>query len=233
MLSVTTFRDTSHAPRWNPVVQSKSLNQPVRKKPNLPDWSGLTVACIGTGPSLSISDLELLRERRDIKSVAINNAGLRESLPFAAPWADILYAADDTWWAHFKPQTRALKVGARDPIPETDVTLQMLEREEPMPRTPGAVVSGGFGGFQALGMVLSMGAKRVLLLGYDCRKIDGKRNAMPREDRWQRDVDMGAWVQPFGKVNVYFPDREVINCSLESAITAFPKMMLQEALQCE
>ena len=61
-----------------------------------PKWAGLPVIIIGGGPSLSSEQIETARRAcatGRCKAIAINDAYLW------ADWADVLYAADSSWWA--------------------------------------------------------------------------------------------------------------------------------------
>ncbi len=95
---------------------------------------------------------------------------------------------------------------------------------------------GGNSGFQAINLAAQFGAKRIALIGYDMRldlgihwhgrHPQGLNN--PSEHniaRWRRSVDAAAPVLDALGI-------EVINCSPVSALTAYPKMTLSEALQC-
>ena len=217
---------------------SKSLKS---GKPRWPDWSGETVACIATGPSLTAEQIVRVKDS-GIKAIAINEAGLDRFVPLAAPWADILYAADRRWWRYYIDEVPdgIMRVSGEvikekrlndTVIPAIDtIALKMLDMDKgPMPKEPGSVVSGGHSGFQALGLALSLGAKRILLLGYDCG--GPKRNC--HEDRPEVFCvhnQPQQWVQHYNRVPKEWPDVEVINCSPISKIACFKKRPIEEVL---
>lgn len=198
------------------------------------------MACIATGPSLTAGQLAHLARFRGIKTIAVNEAGLPDYLPLAWPQADILYAADSKWWRYYRPQTSAMHVSAEEVEECTidgvqvagveTVVLEILQRDEPMPRTPGAVLGGNHSGFQALGLALTLGASRVLLLGYDCG--GGARNChTERPAQFTRSGGSFMTSREFyNRVPLQFPEVEVINCSPLTAITAFPVQPIEEAL---
>ena len=207
-----------------------------------PDWSGDTVVCVATGPSLTAEDVQRVHGRRMLdrcKVIAINEAGLTQYKPLAAPWADILYAADQKWWRHYVPEFYGLRVSG-EPVPRAEqngqvfpaihtVPLKMLERGELMPREPGSVVSGGHSGFQALGLALTLGAARILLLGYDCGGPQRNCHA-DRPAHFQNDANMNRWIQCYNRVPHEWPMVTVINCSMISRIAAFNKLPLEDAI---
>ena len=93
---------------------------------------------------------------------------------------------------------------------------------------------GGNSGFQALNLAVQFGAKRIVLVGYDMRCDQGLHwhgphgkglnNPTPRNvERWRRVTDEAADLLRFLGV-------EVVNCSPISALRAYPKMGLEEAL---
>jgi hypothetical protein len=183
-----------------------------------PDWSRSTVVCIATGGSLTAEQVEFIKGHKDqVHTIAVNGAGLSEYLPLSAPWADILYAADRLWWLHYNPEFEGMKVSG-EPVEGVDtIPLKMLERGELMPREPGAVVSAGHSGFQALGLALSLGAARVILLGYDCKA----GRAHDRPDKFNRDSPYDQWAKAYNQVPAQWPGVEIFNCTPGSAITAF------------
>ena len=97
---------------------------------------------------------------------------------------------------------------------------------------PAELGDGGNSGFQALNLAIQMGARRVVLVGFDMR-IDLGRHwhgdhgpglNNPRDTsvvRWRRAFDASAPIlQSLGV--------EVFNASPSSALEAFPKRTLEE-----
>lgn len=198
-----------------------------------PDWTGRTVVCIATGPSLDAEQIERVREHRQAdkcRVIAINEAGLRRYLPLAAPWADVLYAADRVWWSHYLPGFYGLRVSG-EPVPNVNTTpLKMLERDEPMPREPGSVVSGGHSGFQALGLALTLGATRIILLGYDCGGGPTRNCHTNRPEKFMRRTGMDRWIETYNRVPREWPHVTIFNCGKYSRMNAFPKKSLEDVL---
>lgn len=98
------------------------------------------------------------------------------------------------------------------------------------------VGDGGNSSFQAANLAVQFGIKRLLLVGVDMRLDHGVHwhgrhphflnNPSPVNiDRWRRIFDLNA--PRFAELGV-----EVINCSPISALQAYPKMTLREALGC-
>ncbi len=192
--------------------------------------------CVATGPSLTPEQVDYVHRARiddRCRVIAVNEAGLRQYLPLSAPWADILYAADRKWWEHYIPEFYGMRVCGDHTMPKVANVhqLDVLQTEQPMPRVPGRVLSGGHSGFQALNMALGLGAQRVILVGYDCGGPE--RNC--HKDRPAVMTRLGRppfeyWVQQYNRVPKEFPNRRVILCAQHSRITAFEKSELEDVL---
>lgn len=198
-----------------------------------PDWNGATAVLVATGPSLTAEDVALVRDNaKHLRVIAINEAGLPQYAPLAAPFADILYAADRAWWQHYRPTRPDYQRHVSGEVVEgvETIALTMLERGQPMPREPGAVVSGGHSGFQALGLALTLGAARILLLGFDCGGGPARNCHADRPAQFKRQVNMRAWADFYNTVPREWPHVEVVNCGQYSTITAFDKRALENVL---
>ncbi len=217
-----------------PVSRGESLKREIVKPNEWPNWTHQTAVCMASGPSLTADDVELVKNQRmhgaqAVHTIAINDCGLSRRLPLAAPWADILYAADQRWWKFYQPAFMDLRVSG-EPVEGVDTRpLTMLARGEPMPKVPGSVVSGDHSGFQALGLALTLGATRIFLLGYDCG--GPRRNCHKnREPQFCTQPPFDNWVGKYQQVVDQWRNVEVINCSLQSRITCFPKRELREVI---
>ncbi len=215
-------------------LQSGSEKKASERLSKWPDWHQNTCVLIASGPSLTAEQLTMVHSYRKhgamtMRAIAVNDCGLRRNLPLAAPWADVLYGADHTWWEFYKPAFTGLRVSG-EPVKGVDtVSLTMLAHREPMPREPGSVVSGDHSGFQALGFALTLGSTRILLLGYDCG--GNKRNCHSgREPRFSSEPPFDQWIEKYNQVPGRWPHVEIINCSPQSRITAFRKTELREVL---
>lgn len=88
-------------------------------------------------------------------------------------------------------------------------------------------------GAAAVSLAASRGAKRIVLLGYDCQKTDGKAH-------WHGDHPKGLgnagsidkWAKSFGDLAEALKKRgvEAVNASRATALECFPRLTLEEAL---
>ncbi|WP_441280094.1 hypothetical protein [Bradyrhizobium sp. 63_E2_N1_3] len=109
-------------------------------------------------------------------------------------------------------------------------------RDEILIDEPGVLGDGGNSGFQAINLAAQCGAAKLILVGFDMR-LDlgvhwhgkhgrGLNNPTERNlAKWRGIIDGSA--QRLAQLGV-----AVINASAVSALEAFPKMSLTEALQC-
>lgn len=82
----------------------------------------------------------------------------------------------------------------------------------------------------AISFAISLGAKRVYLLGYDCQKTGGKAHWHDDYPKLGNAESIGAWPDEFKKVAAFAHKQkvEVVNCSRETALTCFPRASLED-----
>jgi hypothetical protein len=195
-----------------------------------------TVVCIASGPSLTTEDCEYVRGKAT--AIAVNDA-VR-----LAPWADVLYSSDRGWWHANKlgKDFAGLRVKvATKPWVKTDV------RKYPL-RESGIVVLKNYGieglelqpdgirnlqnsGSAAINVAVHLGAKRILLIGYDMGVCKGRAHFYDTKPVAIRSPYIlfrrltGTMVKPLKAAGI-----DVINCSRETALEHFPRQPLREAL---
>jgi hypothetical protein len=196
-------------------------------------WPGETVTVIATGPSLTQDDVDLVRGKTRV--IAINDAYK------LAPWADCLYATDAKWWHWHKgvPSFTGPKwslehsqwriIGRSVLYP--DVQRLRNTGHNGLEHDPTGLRNGRNSGYAALNLAYHYGAQRILLLGYDMQKRGGKSHFFGEHPNGQQSPYpqfrqiFTTLVKPFAKAGV-----EVINCSRNSVLSAFPKAELRQAL---
>lgn len=195
----------------------------------LPDWSGEPCVVIASGLSAAVADLGLTRGRA--RHIAVNTSVQ------LCPWADILYAADYHWWRGYRDLVVAfggLKVSIGNLADvHPDAVRLAYGHEHAFSAEPGIVSHMGNSGAQAVNVALLCGCKRIVLVGFDMRSRFGvhwhgsHRPGLkdPADDmlaRWAKRLDAAApSLALFGA--------EIVNASMASALTAYPKMRFAEA----
>lgn len=190
-----------------------------------------TIVCLGGGPSLTAEDVAFCRGKARV--VAINDAYR------LAPWADVLYACDAAWWAFHQgaPEFRGRKFSIESRAASFGVTVLGNAGEHGLSLDPTCLKNGRNGGYQAINLAVLLGAKRILLLGYDMAIRGGRRHwfgehppAIRKDSPYSLFLDrFQSLVSPLKALGV-----DVINCTPGSALKCFPTAALDAALTgCE
>lgn len=225
-----------------PEVGASGLPFPLRRPDGWPldrfavvgrSWEGATVALIGGGPSLTLQQVELVRAAR-LPCITMNNSYL------IAPFADIHYFADYHWWTWHRDREEFKNFGGQKCTIEgtgmlvSDASVFMLHNygREQLSDTPNGLHTGLNSGFQTLNIAYLAGAKRVLLLGYDM-KFQGKKTHW-HEGHPQKtpENNYSMYARRFNSAvpQLKRAGVEVINCSPDSALSAFPRGNLESVL---
>ena len=167
------------------------------------DWEGETVAILASGPSMTREQAEMVRGK--VRVIAVNNQGIDTEcngamVPAFAPWADVLYAADQKWWGCYKDRAlkfAGLKVTLRSGLPFKEVlSLQQSSQRVFDPR-PTHLASGGNSGYQAVHLAVHFGVKQIWLCGFDMVSTDKRRhwfgNHPPRVELAAELLRAGLW----------------------------------------
>lgn len=188
-----------------------------------------TVVCLGGGPSLTPADVEACRGRAVV--IAVSDAYR------LAPWADALYSCDAKWWdyhagaADFPGLKFALETRAGQ---WPGVQLLQNTGREGIETDPTGVRTGQNSGYQAINLAVHLGARRIVLLGYDMQPApDGRTHWFGRHPRALEQYSPYAQfieayhtaVAPLAALGV-----EVVNASRATALTMFPRLSIELAL---
>lgn len=197
------------------------------------DWEGETCAILGCGPSLRGQDLSPLA---GLRVIAINDAFR------LYPTCDILYFSDRAWWDG--PHGRRDNVGRYFRggcivTMENDIGgILRLRNTGPtgLETSPDGVRHGSNSGYQCINLAVHLGVRRIILLGFDMRCVDGETHWGPRPEQqsvhgFTRTLDVmlkkfETLVDPLAAAGV-----EVVNCSPGSRLTVWPMVSLEEALR--
>lgn len=195
------------------------------------------VVCLATGPSLTPEDVDYVRGKATV--IAVNDAHR------LAPWADVLYSSDRYWWGHYKgvpcfggvratieysPKRYAAELVRVAP----DMYFLRNTGHDGVETNPtGLRTCGQNSGGAALNLASHLGAKRVVLLGYDMGVPDGKRHFFGDHPQPLSNThNFPTWRQAFETMAQPFRDLgiEVFNCSRSTSLNAFPVVALEDVL---
>ncbi len=204
-----------------------------------PLFRGETVFCLASGPSLTRDIADRIRGRRAI----VVNSSCR-----IAPWADVLYFTDSSWYEARRElvaswsglvisMSRTAKRELADKVRRIEGAgdpSAMLPGHFPQPGSP-VVRQGRTSGHTAVSLAIAMGASRVVLVGYDMRIVDGREHhhgeySGPRDlDQYARDFvpAFRGW-----HADALAVGAEIVNATPGSAVAEFPFVSLEWALAC-
>jgi len=190
------------------------------------EWAGRDAFIIGGGASLSGVDVEQIRGRGHV--IAVNDAGLD-----LAPWADILFFADGwprwfSWNYRRLPEFKGGLIVTRAKVPQVDDRIRLLRHD------PAAALSqdpqrlaGYCGGASAINLAYLMGARRIVLLGFDMQGGNWHDNhrAPPLENAFARH-----FIPSLNRMAVELAAAgcEVFNANRDSALKCFPFCDLED-----
>lgn len=195
-------------------------------------YAGLTVVLVGGGPSHATADLATLRGHC---LIAINSS-CRRVRPIATEH-DMLYFSDNSW-AENRPEllpdwpgpvvtsNRNTKARLGDAVHRLDLTALTLA----IGAGPDAVQASS--GHSAACLAAVMGARRIVLIGFECRAIDGRTHG--HADYGDQDTAhfgerfLPGWAALAPRLAEMGAD--VLNATPQSAIPDFPFVPLAEAL---
>lgn len=188
----------------------------------LPRWADEPVAILASGASLSREQVAEIEES-PCRVIVINRTWQR------APWADLLYACDRSFWDRYADETRRGFARQRWTQDESAAQLYGLEliRSVDAPglsREPGVINQGGNSGYQAIGLAWQTGARRIFLFGFD---MHGEHWHGPHEEsvagHLTIKLDFASWIPRFDRLaaDLASDGVDVINCTPGSALRCF------------
>jgi len=198
-------------------------------------WHGdETIVVAATGPSLTP---DVAQAVAGYPVVAVSDAWR------LIPEAAILYSCDAAWWrVHDGCRTFAGERwschGGNDrndkaPIArDYGVRLVAGALGDTFSTDPTRIHFGNNSGFQAINLALLMGARRLVLVGFDMRVVDSKRHFFGDHPRpLSNAIDYRYFAPQFlAAARALAPDVTILNATPDSALKAWPIVPLGDAL---
>lgn len=218
-----------------PTIQRRPVNVNLQKNDNKPIarvepiWVGETVYVIGGGPSLIGFNWNSLIGKR---TIAINKAIV------SYPNADALYWTDSRvygWYKQDIDKFRGLKYTIRHHATyPADVKVLRKSNKFGLEEAKDALCHGNNSGYAAINLAYLLGAKKIVLLGYDMHNEGTKSHyhegyPVPAtgdniyRDQFIPGFQILADLLRQKKVEVY-------NASPKSSLTVWPRISLDQAL---
>jgi hypothetical protein len=202
-----------------------------------PRWRDEPVVIVAApGPSLTP---EVAEQCKGFPTIVVQDAYRR------LPWAEALYACDLAWFLHHKGAQdfqgeiwSTTDTGNNDKRHVADnygVRLVEGKHADGFSTDPAVIHYGHSSGFQAVNLAILFGAKRIVLVGFDMRKVGGSSHYFGEHAKPLRNPSsFGAFIRAFEAAAKAMPPGVTIeNATPGSALRAFPIMPLQEALGME
>lgn len=198
-----------------------------------PDFGDKIVVIAASGPSQRANELERILEAPGFAAGRILTIAINETWRLAM-WADCLYGCDPDWW------------DLREPVQEEFRGLRLVGYGERAGCIPcrvqphahmiwdGERLGGGANsGYQALNLAAACGARRVVLTGFDCMGPGEHWHGRHQPPlRSANAACVAKWIEYFDAAAPVLLERgvEVINASVETALTCFPRATITEAI---
>lgn len=177
---------------------------------------------LASGPSQCQTDIDAVRGRG--KVIAINNQ------VFAAPWADMLYSCDASWWKHYDVQFDGERVSSD--VHAKPYVHSVIPREAGDGMGVHGVRTGINSGYQAIQIAVWRGAKTIVLLGFDMQHgPNGEHHNHPDHPKHMGNFNRGvpetcAKKFPALAKDVAALGVRVVNCTRVTALKCFERMPL-------
>lgn len=203
-------------------------------------WKNSTVVCIAGGASLTQEQVDMVK---GLKIIAINNAYK------LAPNADILYACDNQWWEWHNgcPEFKGWKItheqikrwekieaGINIPKPPyLGVDVIVSSGNSGFSERQDRIKHGGNSGYQALHIAMSLGADRIILLGYDMHARSGISHWFGEHPNGKQcDGRYATWLKEYPALAEAAKRRgqKIINCTPNSALDCFEMKKLENVI---
>ena len=203
-------------------------------------WPGATFAIFAGGPSLTPAQVDACRDRElggsKVRTIAVND-GYR-----IAHWADVLYFCDDKWWKWHNKKLAdwggliVRMAGGHHDFGDPRIKVMKNNDTAGLCEFRDGLNTGRNSGYQAINLAVHLGAKKILLLGYDMHAplVNGRPKM-----HWFGDHPGGTSPSVFDAMLPWFETLvgplakrgiEVINCTPGSAIKCFPRGAIESVL---
>lgn len=199
-----------------------------------------TIICVASGPSITQKQIDLIKQS-GLYTICVNRTF--ELLPNC----DAIFACDIRWWYEYYnlTQTHSPKselytiagIGSHF-YKKRQKGQQIIE----LPYESGVglgkdkLIHGGNSGYLAVNLAYLLGAKKIILVGYDHQHTNGKRH-------WHSDYDkskfpfnadhMDRMVHNFEILSKDLIDNgiDIVNCSIDTALTVARHSTLEKELE--
>jgi len=155
-----------------------------------------------------------------------------------APWADVIYGADEAWWTLHIDGVRDIsqaKLYTQNQIAANKFNLSWI-RSKPgrgLSTDNTLIHQGCNSGYQAINLAYHLGVKKIVLLGFDMQH-DGKKMHWFGNHPYgmNNPGSIATWVTLFNSLADDLKEKgvEVVNATGKTALTCFERVRLHDAI---
>ena len=194
------------------------------------------VVIFGNGPSL----LSTIPKTgiRSCPVIGVNDAA------FLGDWIDVMFFGDAKWYDHNEKRIGAFpgSIYTYNRHPENRKVSGFTSRVRVVPGKGGVgiwvedfrVNFNRSSGACAINLAYHLGAKTIILLGFDMRQIDGRKNwcDRPYESKNTKEMSYCKFLFPFTAIarDAKKLGLIILNATPDSALTHFPSVALKDVL---
>lgn len=184
---------------------------------------------IASGQSLTQEDIDYTKGKVNT-TIAISDNYKK------APWANYLYSCDDSWWKHYYKDVMSsgflgtlVTVSGQAAGRHENVNYFRGAWNKLIDEQAGVLSYGHNSGTQAIGLAVALGYNKIILLGFDMK---GKHWFGNHPIQLNRALSFDKCIAYLESNKQHLLDLgvEVINCSRDTDITAFPIKPITEVL---
>ncbi len=186
-------------------------------------WKGKTAFVLASGPSLTVADVEAVRDYAQANHcpVVVTNTTFKLAL-----WADLLFFHDKKWWTVHGADVQENFEGLC-------VTMCQVSNEKVL-----SLQGKGFNAYRnsgggAISFAVLAGAKRIITLGLDGKYAnDGRRHWHKQHPSLGDAVSLPRFINYFPTLakDAAAQGAKIFNASRETALTCFPRVYLEDVL---
>jgi hypothetical protein len=171
---------------------------------------------LASGPSLTPEDIETVRQS-GLKTIAVNSTWK------AARFCHVIYAGDRKWWHEYRHE---IDIDAkRVCFSLAACRLYKLKHHK------GKKEKGYNSGMLAIDYAAQRGAKKIILLGYDCSVKHGIHHHGPHEKTHNPNpTKCEIWQGQFQYVQKVHSGVDIVNCSRYTELRAFRRGILEDEI---
>jgi hypothetical protein len=158
------------------------------------------------------------------------------------PWADALYACDDRWWNIHQTcnEFAGEKWSTHEPLGNDKLAVadkfavRLVEgiHSDQFSFDAGKISYGSNSGFQAVNLALLKGCRRIVLVGFDMRAVQGKMHFFWDHPKGLHNpCSFDDFARRFTAASKVLPkDVRIVNATPDSALLCFKMLPLETAI---